>query len=518
MKPFTLFSLLTLIVPLSLTAQSQNVIIDDVYFNPSDPAMVQTMKKSGKQIIDNKSRPNYKNGAQEIVYKERTIKYPTIITDTIFVDGKSPDGYAFHTNNKFDIKSYDGHTNPVYVHDTIYSEGVSVLDSININQSDGYYINGFKGDESDKEYAERIRRFHNPKYTIFIGDPRYNDIFFLNNYDWNVYVDGSYAYVTPTWTNPYWWNYNFSPYSWGYGGWGHGWNYGYGGMYSPWWGYDSFYGYGGMYGYGNYWDPYGYYGYGGMYGHGGNYGYGYGYGGYYGGLTSRNKNYDETTRRSSSNYTTDRNSRLGGTRTESASGASTINSGGLITSRNQYTILSGSGTNNGAVTRSISATRTGTRIISNPANGIGLVRNTTNRGFGNSTNSSSNSSVNVTSRPSGSTINTSPRTYTATSTSVPTGNYPSRDGSSVSSFRNSSPTVTRSETGTTTVAPSRRSYSSENSSSSVSRSSSPSYSTGNSSSFSTGGSSSSSSSSSGGSGSSGGGGRSAGSSGGGGRR
>ena len=96
MKPFTLFSLLTLIVPLSLTAQSQNVIIDDVYFNPSDPAMVQTMKKSGKQIIDNKSRPNYKNGAQEIVYKERTIKYPTIITDTIFVDGKSPDGYAFH--------------------------------------------------------------------------------------------------------------------------------------------------------------------------------------------------------------------------------------------------------------------------------------------------------------------------------------------------------------------------------------------------------------------------------------
>ena len=502
MKRFTLLSLLTLAIPFILTGQNQNEIIDDVYFAPSIQAAIMktNSNKAPEKQINNSPRPNYKNGAKEIVFKERQVKYPTIIRDTVFADGKSPDGYAIHSGN-FDIKSYDGRTNPVYLHDTIYSEGTANIENDNENQESGHYLNGFNGSESDKEYAERIRRFHNPKYTIFIGDPRYNDIYFLNSSDWNVYVDDSYAYVTPTWTNPYWWNYSINPYGYGYGfgSWGHGWNspyYGFGGMYNNWYGYDSFYGYGGMYGYGNYWDPYGY-GYGGYYGYDN---------GFWGGswVTTRNKNYDESNRRSTGNYSSSGNTRLGGTRSEDAS--SRINSGGLVsTSRNQYTVVSGSNTNSGYVSRSTS-TGVNTRNSTSLTNGIGIVRNNFNRNFG-----SDNSTVRT--PASGLNINTSPRTYTATSNSVPTSTYSTRDnGTSASTFRNSTPTVTRSSTSNSSVNPSRGNYYNGST-----RSSSPapsSYSSSSNSSSYSGSSSSYSGSSSSGSSSSGGGSRNSSSSGG----
>ena len=107
----------------------------------------------------------------------------------------------------------------------------------------GYYLNGFEGTQSDLEYAERIRRFHNPNFTIHISDPAYTDIYFLNPLDWNVYIDNSYAYVTPTWTNPWYWNYMWAPYSYtslswrwnfGFGSWGFYWGYPWG--YDPYWG------------------------------------------------------------------------------------------------------------------------------------------------------------------------------------------------------------------------------------------------------------------------------------------
>lgn len=110
----------------------------------------------------------------------------------------------------------------------------------------GYYLNGFEGTQSDLEYAERIHRFHNPKFTIHISDPAYTDIYFLNPTDWNVYIDNSYAFVTPTWTNPWYWNYTWAPYSYsslswrwnfGFGSWGFSWGYGYPGWgYNPYWG------------------------------------------------------------------------------------------------------------------------------------------------------------------------------------------------------------------------------------------------------------------------------------------
>ncbi len=505
MKRFTFFSLLTLAIPFVAISQNQNVIIDDVYFITGNSKTTSQADKNQSPRIN--QRPNYKNGAQEIVYKERNIKTPTIIRDTVFVVGQASDEKSNHFSSDFNISNWDGKTNPVIVHDTIYvSENVAenLIDSLNPNREHGYYVNGFNGSESDMEYAERIRRFHNPKYTIFIGDPRYNDALFLNNYDWNVYVDGSYAYVTPTWTNPYWWNYEYG--FWGYnGGFGFGWHSpfysGFGGFYDP-WGYDGFYGYGGMYGYGNYWDPYYYGGYGGYYG---NY---YGYGGYWNGYSNRNKNYNEGTRRATANNT-NASTRLGGTRTEGSN--STVIGGGYNSnqSRNPYTVVNGRATNaaNGTSTRT--SLNLNSRTVSNPVNGIGIVRNSTNR----TVNINQNGNGVNTNRTSTS-INTRPRTYTTTTNNIPTGNYtPRTDNSGNSSFRGSSSTVTRSTTssggGNASYTPSRSTYST-GSSSSGTRSSSPSYSTGG---------SSSSSSSSSGSSSSGGGGRSSSSgSGGGGRR
>ena len=96
---------------------------------------------------------------------------------------------------------------------------------------EGYYLNGFNGTQSDLEYAERIRRFHNPRFTIHITDPGYTELYYMNQYDWNIYIDGSYAYVTPTWSNPWYWNYTWAPYtywpSWHWGGYGYGFGFGY---------------------------------------------------------------------------------------------------------------------------------------------------------------------------------------------------------------------------------------------------------------------------------------------------
>jgi len=476
MKRFTFFSLMSL--TFSLAVMSQNQVVDDVYFNPKDPESVHPATQSSN-VNSSSQKPNYKNGALEIVFKERkntaaTATYSSVARDTVYVVGQSG------TNKSSKPTTLNAAAGLMIVHDTIYVSEI-LLDSLDNNTEKGYYLNGFNGTETDKEYAERIRRFHNPKYTVFIGDPRYNDIFFLNNIDWNVYLDGSFAYVTPTWTNPYWWNYSFSPFG-GYGGFG---GYGLGrSFYSPFYGYNNFYDswgysgfYGGLYGYGNYWDSYsgyGGYGYGGFYNGYGSYGglYG-GYGSYYGyGSYNRNKNYDEQTRRATNNYG-NRDSRLGGTRTDAASSAVTSGGGGAYStttsgttpSRNKYTVLSGTRSDNSANNSSGVATR-GTmnsvdRTTSTQTNGIGVVRSTFSSGRTEGSNAQSPN------RSSSTSINTRPRTFTTTTSTVPTSstsNNTTREAnpSTQSSYRNSSGSViTRSTTmgaSSTTVVPSRESY------------------------------------------------------------
>lgn len=294
MKTSVLTYLALLLISASAFAQS-NEVFDDVYFKPGD-----VVKKAERPLT---KKPVYRNGAKEIIFIERDQKVEIVTPDTTVLLGEAND-----STEQYDEK--------------------------------GYYLNGFNGSESDLEYAARIRKFHNPKYRVFIGDPAYNDINFLNNYDWNVYVEGNYAYVTPTWTNPYWFDYTYSPNS--YWGWNR-WNYGspyYGWGNYP-WSMNNYWGYGGYHGgyYGNYYG--GYYGgyYGDYYGYGYPYycygGHGY-YGGYYGGYGGYYGGYGN-------GYSSGMRSKATGSREFSRQEALTIGGGGTIRNsqgaRSNYTAI-----------------------------------------------------------------------------------------------------------------------------------------------------------------------------------
>ena len=140
----------------------------------------------------------------------------------------------------------------------------------------GEWVDGFEGTDMDYEYAMRLVRFKNPRYMIPVSSPLYWDV--VNgafcSWDWNVYDDGLYAYVFPSYTNRLWWDWRYSPSYYGpYFGFSFGWTTPwYSGWYSPWYG-----GYWGGY-WGSYWGGYwgGYYD--GYWGH--RYPY-YGWGGSY---------------------------------------------------------------------------------------------------------------------------------------------------------------------------------------------------------------------------------------------
>ncbi|MDD4490671.1 MAG: hypothetical protein PHD30_09260 [Paludibacter sp.] len=280
----TIISIIILLVCMVTYLPAQDVI-DDVYFKPSDANKALTTEKIKS------AKPNYKNGAKEIIYIDNNKKNKSLIIDkdTVYLLSEINDSIAMAEGN----------------------------DSI---VEDGYYLNEFQGGNTEYEYAERIRRFHNPKFTIHISDPQYTDIYFLDDNYWNVYVDGSYAWVTPTWTNPFWDNYFWRPYSYSSWYWRNSW---FGSPYTyynswyydyPWnYGYYSGY-YGGYYGgWGNYYYP-GYYG---------GWGYPYHYGHHWNNYphwgyttTSRNQNYNEANRR---------REYYSGARSGSGSGRSSVN-------------------------------------------------------------------------------------------------------------------------------------------------------------------------------------------------
>ena len=88
------------------------------------------------------------------------------------------------------------------------------------------WVNGFEGSDSDYEYAMRIVRFRNPRYAIPVSSPLYWDVVYGGalwpSWEWNVYDDGMYAYVVPTSSNWYYWDY-YMNYPLGWSAWGNHW-------------------------------------------------------------------------------------------------------------------------------------------------------------------------------------------------------------------------------------------------------------------------------------------------------
>ena len=120
------------------------------------------------------------------------------------------------------------------------------------------WVNGFDGSDSDYEYAMRIIRFRNPRYAIPVSSPLYWDVVYGGalwpSWDWNIYDDGIYAYVFPTTSNWYYWDYRMS-YPFGWSAWGSPWSYHYGCHWGHHWGYYAGYHYGHMW-YDPWFNPY----------------------------------------------------------------------------------------------------------------------------------------------------------------------------------------------------------------------------------------------------------------------
>ncbi|MEG0949624.1 MAG: hypothetical protein RSF78_09770, partial [Bacteroidales bacterium] len=214
MKTRAITSLLTVFAGCTLAfAQSKFIAEDDIYYQPNETNKVVEAKKA--------TNPTRQTAQPNESYRSTPSSSAT----------RDVDEYNRRYSSEYEETEYT---------DTIGND--PEVEVIYENPEQGYYLNGFSGNKSDYQYAERIRKFHNPKFTIHISDPAYTDIYFLNSSDWNVYVDDSYAWVTPTWTNSWYWNYMWAPYSysslsWRWNSWGWGWNsWGWGGCYDPFWG------------------------------------------------------------------------------------------------------------------------------------------------------------------------------------------------------------------------------------------------------------------------------------------
>lgn len=222
-KKFALLIILSMLVTGFAGADSY-IVEDDIYYNPNDK----------NPVVEKKEKE-----AQKELQEKAAVKKTLMAT----------------SDNHFrDVDEYNrrGESSDMTLEDIAANQKEDYVEYnvVDENGDDGYYLNGFNGSDSDYEYALRIRRFHNPKFVVSVSDPFYSDIYFLDNNDWNVYISDNYAWVTPTWTNPWYWNYTWAPYS--YTSWSWRWSLG------PWgfsFGYDPFYSWGGYWGWNSWYRP-----------------------------------------------------------------------------------------------------------------------------------------------------------------------------------------------------------------------------------------------------------------------
>ena len=191
MKRLTLISFLMVCMPLLVMAQSSN---DDLYFIPK--------KKSEKKTVVEKKTTQTTSGSTVVV---RDVK------------GNTRDIDEYNRRYTSRDNSFVVENDTLYIEEKPYNER-------------GEWVNGFEGSQDDYEYAMRIVRFRNPRYAIPVSSPLYWEVVYaLPSWDWNVYDDGMYAYVFPSYTNRLWWDWRFD-YSWR---WHRPWYYG--SWHSPYW-------------------------------------------------------------------------------------------------------------------------------------------------------------------------------------------------------------------------------------------------------------------------------------------
>ena len=216
MKKIVLTSLMMVCLPFLAVAQS---VEDDLYFIPKKKA---EKKEEVKQEVK-VAVPQKQNNTT--VY---AAPGSTVVVKDVKGNMRDVDEYNRRYTSRDNTFSMEN--------DTLYIEEKPLNER-------GEWVNGFEGSQDDYEYAMRIVRFRNPRYAIPESSPLYWDVVYgLPSWDWNVYDDGLYAYVFPTYTNRLWWDWRFN-YLYG-PGWSFSW-----GWTSPWY-YSSWYP---NYWYGGYW-------------------------------------------------------------------------------------------------------------------------------------------------------------------------------------------------------------------------------------------------------------------------
>ena len=194
MKTRTILLVLMLMLSISIYSQ-RSVFEDDIYYSP----------KSNKTV-------------KEVTKVETTTTTTsTPVTTTVL------------SSNDMDVDAYNRRYSSDYsVEGTTQEQIQQTTTTTTTTQT--YYVNGVGGD--GMEYAERIRRFHNPEIGLYVVDPEYNNIYLIDD-DYTPYISSINIITTP-WITPLvytsWyynpWRYN----SWYYTSW----------YYNP-WRYDPWY-------------------------------------------------------------------------------------------------------------------------------------------------------------------------------------------------------------------------------------------------------------------------------------
>ena len=198
MKKNVIVMLVLACLPLWMVAQNTN---DDLYFIPK-----KKVEKKKKEVVETKSVP--------------TTEYVTAGTPVVVKDVKGNVRDVDEYNRRYTSRDnyFSMENDTLYIEEKPYNER-------------GEWVNGFDGTQSDYEYAMRIIRFRNPSYAIPVSSPLYWDIVYGSpSWEWNVFNDGFYAYVFPTFSNSLWWDWHWN-WSWNWG-WGPSWHYGW---HHPYW-------------------------------------------------------------------------------------------------------------------------------------------------------------------------------------------------------------------------------------------------------------------------------------------
>ena len=173
MKVKVFASLMLAGLPFVLAAQSN----DDLYFVP---------KKKAETKKETVAAPK-QNSQGTTVYSTSATSTPVVVKD---VAGNTRDVDEYNRRYTSRENTFSMQNDTLYIQEKPYSER-------------GEWVNGFEGTQDDYEYAMRIVRFRSPRYAIPVSSPLYWDVVYgaFPSWNWNVYDDGLYAYVFPTYSN-----------------------------------------------------------------------------------------------------------------------------------------------------------------------------------------------------------------------------------------------------------------------------------------------------------------------------